>query len=242
MISETPCLDSQKQILKLIHKSLPSTKGKDSFVDLEKYIRIPIKYIKHAHSLLVPGLDSILISEEGKDPNSPAESELGPVVRESQLNEFYISAAYSLFNKSGSEYKERAILELRDWMREKGSEKEIFRYRVPKNIGIEIPTTSFKSLFKRLSAKNVVRLLKCIMLERQLIFFSSQPSEIPYITEALLSLLWPMRWCCLYVPRLPISIWETLHAVMPYIVGLPSQYKEFVSLLNFRLTHKNRLL
>jgi len=230
MISEAPCLDAQKKILKHIHKSISFDKSKNSFIDLEKYIRIPIKYIKHAHSLLVPGLDSILMSEEDNNKNSPPESELGPVVKDSQLSEFYISAAYSLFpeDKPGHEFKERAVLELRDWVREKGSETEIFRYRVPKNIGIEIPTTSFKPLFKRLSAKNVVRLLKCILLERKLIFFSSQPDEIPYITQALLSMLWPLQWCCLYVPRLPIAIWETLHAIMPYIVGLPSQYKEFV--------------
>jgi len=223
VISETSCLDAQKQLLKFLNKTFVPSRLKDTCVDLEKYVRIPTRYIKNAKS----ELDSIL---GGQD--SPKEGELGPVIRESQLAEFYISAFYSLApqKKYLGESKERIILALKDWTKGKVADKELLRYRITKSVGIEIPTTSFKALFKKLSAKNIVRILKSILLERQIIFFSSQPSEIPYVTEALLSLIWPFKWCCIYIPFLPISIWETLHACMPYIVGISAQYKEFIAL------------
>ena len=227
VISETSCLDAQKQLLKFLNKTFVPSRLKDACVDLEKYIRIPTRYIKDVKSFEKSELDSILGSQD-----SPKEGELGPVIRESQLAEFYISAFYSLVpqKKYLGESKERIILNLKDWTKGKIPDKELLRYRITKSVGIEIPTTSFKPLFKKLSAKNIVRILKSILLERQIIFFSSQPSEIPYITEALLSLIWPFKWCCIYIPFLPISIWETLHACMPYIVGISAQYKEFVTL------------
>jgi len=230
VISETSCLDAQKQLLKFINRTFVPGRLKDAFVDLEKYIRVPTKYIKRVYSLRRPGFESILGDQEEKQ--SPKEGDLGPVIRESQLVEFYISAFYSLMppKKSPQESQERIILALKDWTKSKVADKELLRYRITKSVGIEIPTTSFKPLFKRLSARNIVRLLKAILLERQIIFFSSQPSEIPYVTEALLNLIWPFKWCCIYIPFLPISIWETLHACMPYIVGISAQYKEFIAL------------
>lgn len=233
VISETSCLDAQKQLLKFINRTFVPGRLKDAYVDLEKYIRIPTKYIKRVYSVQRAGFDSILGNQESQEGKQSAnEGDLGPVVRESQLVEFYISAFYSLMppKKSPQESQERIILALKDWTKSKVADKELLRYRITKSVGIEIPTTSFKPLFKRLSAGNIVRLLKAILLERQIIFFSSQPSEIPYVTEALLSLIWPFKWCCIYIPFLPISIWETLHACMPYIVGISAQYKEFIAL------------
>ena len=38
------------------------------------------------------------------------------------------------------------------------------------------------------------------------------------------------KWCCMYVPFFPICLWEHLHALMPYIVGMDSKHKQFVTL------------
>ncbi len=145
VISETSCLDAQKQLLKFLNKTFVPSRLKDACVDLEKYIRIPTRYIKDVKSFEKSELDSILGSQD-----SPKEGELGPVIRESQLAEFYISAFYSLVpqKKYLGESKERIILNLKDWTKGKIPDKELLRYRITKSVGIEIPTTSFKPLFK----------------------------------------------------------------------------------------------
>lgn len=38
----------------------------------------------------------------------------------------------------------------------------------------------------------------------------------------------PSDYLCVYIPFLPVSMWETCHAFMPYIIGMSSRYKTFI--------------
>ena len=35
-------------------------------------------------------------------------------------------------------------------------------------------------------------------------------------------------WGCIYIPFMPVNMWETLDAMMPFIVGMDKKYKDFV--------------
>jgi len=41
-------------------------------------------------------------------------------------------------------------------------------------------------------------------------------------------MIFPFEWVCVYIPFLPIAMWETLEAIMPYIIGLQSKYEDFI--------------
>lgn len=66
------------------------------------------------------------------------------------------------------------------------------------------------------------------------------------MTEALLSLITPFTWNCIYIPFAPIELWEYTTAIQPYIIGFSKAYKPYVWLLdpprqileNIDITHK----
>jgi len=46
-------------------------------------------------------------------------------------------------------------------------------------------------------------------------------------------------WCCIYIPYLPLSLWEVIHAIMPFIVGVAREHKEFVRTLGVSIDINN---
>lgn len=63
-----------------------------------------------------------------------------------------------------------------------------------------------------------------------MIFFASDPSEIPQITEALLSFIKPLTWTHIYIPCSHIDIWEYANAIQPFIMGFSSHHASFVEI------------
>ncbi|KAM3143925.1 hypothetical protein pb186bvf_003976 [Paramecium bursaria] len=87
---------------------------------------------------------------------------------------------------------------------------------------------SFQALFQKLSMTSVIKLVQCIILEKQIILFSNQVWDLANIAEALLSFIYPLKWRCIYIPYLPAQLIDTLHASVPYIIGVHKNEKERV--------------
>lgn len=121
------------------------------------------------------------------------------------------------------------------------STDDILSFVVPDQIIFYIPNFAFRVLFRKLSLINIVRLITNILLERQIIIFSENPADTTILCESLLYLLTPVTWNCIYIPFMPIELWETLNAMMPYIVGIPKKYKKFVRIPQ-KLTQFSSLL
>ena len=198
MVSTLPCFDTQRRILKYMYGDLLQAKDKDY---CGRNIRIPTRHIwniaclfKDQQGNISPKDDASIDREWEKTFEYNRKKHLKGVgveeevlIHESRLREFYISAIFSLLDIP-KKPAEKTLLKLHHEDRN----DELLRYRVVKRAGIYLPQTTYKLLFKRLSAKNIVRIFKYILLERQLIFFSSHEEEIPYITEAFLSLISPL--------------------------------------------------
>ena len=194
LISTSPCFDTQRQVLQFMYKSLFARKQENQCT---REMKIPKKWIKVLEELDTRqesgeklNIDSIWANEFPNRQqlyNKLGTSEDCFVIKESQLKEFYISVLFSLM-KMDRTPSERLLMNLFD----QGGEEELARYRVPLTDAIDSPHSDYRHLFQKLSPENIVTIMKCMLLEKKIIFFSATPGDIPYITEALLGLLSPM--------------------------------------------------
>lgn len=97
---------------------------------------------------------------------------------------------------------------------------QFVKYNLSGRATFFVPNFSFKTLFRKLKIVNIIKIVKYIILEKQIIIFSSAPGETASLTEALLHLIFPLTWGCIYIPFMPLEMWEILNAMMPYIIGM----------------------
>jgi hypothetical protein len=81
-------------------------------------------------------------------------------------------------------------------------------------------------LFECLSPENVVLLFSAVLIERQILFVSSQYSLLTLCAEAVTSLLYPLTWTHAYIPILPKKLIGMLAAPFPFVTGIHTSYLE----------------
>ena len=75
-------------------------------------------------------------------------------------------------------------------------------------------------LLLALPPETIIDVLLLILMERKIVFVSSTPTLISEITEALLSMLFPLTWVFAYIPSCPTSLIGLLDAPTPFILGI----------------------
>ena len=78
----------------------------------------------------------------------------------------------------------------------------------------------FRVLFECLDIGNILFAWYTLACEQKVLLVSSQLSLLTVCSEILCSLLFPMKWCHLYIPVLPRSLSPMLDAPMPYLCGI----------------------
>ena len=81
------------------------------------------------------------------------------------------------------------------------------------------PLSHCQQLFSLLKAETLVEVWSSLMLERQVLLHSSDPSVLTPIVLALTRLLYPYRWEHVLVPVLPDELSTFLETVVPYLMG-----------------------
>lgn len=84
---------------------------------------------------------------------------------------------------------------------------------------------SMEELFNCLSIENVVALVTCMLLERQVVLLSSRYSVLTCVGETLKSLIAPLVWSHVFAPILPKSMLECLQCPTPYLFGVHASYQ-----------------
>lgn len=51
-----------------------------------------------------------------------------------------------------------------------------------------------------------------------------RPSTLTAVAEAVVTLLFPFKWQCPYIPLCPLGLSEVLHAPLPYLIGVDSRF------------------
>ena len=93
-------------------------------------------------------------------------------------------------------------------------------WSLPYNLPIPWVSLPFSVLFECLNTDNILSIWLAIVLERQVLFTSTQLSLLTLCCEILISLLFPLKWSHAYIPVLPKFLIPILSAPMPFICGI----------------------
>ena len=90
----------------------------------------------------------------------------------------------------------------------------------------EIPgsrNTDLYALFRALDIEVIVTLFEFALAEARIIFLSKHTSMLHLACHALSQLIYPLKWCGVFIPVLPQRLVQALDAPCPYIIGLNTQ-------------------
>lgn len=91
----------------------------------------------------------------------------------------------------------------------------------PPSVGLPpVDDSCFRALFQALDARNVAHLVACLLCEQRVLLHSESMGLLCAVSEALLSLLFPLCWPHVCVPILPLQLIEYLDAPVPYLMGV----------------------
>lgn len=94
----------------------------------------------------------------------------------------------------------------------------------PVSSPLPLSGASFVKLLQNLGPENTCSLLLAVLTEHKLLLHSLRPDVLTSVSEALLSMTFPLRWLCPYIPLCPLRMADVLCAPMPFIVGVHSSY------------------
>uniref|UniRef100_A0A3Q2D009 DENN/MADD domain containing 4B n=1 Tax=Cyprinodon variegatus TaxID=28743 RepID=A0A3Q2D009_CYPVA len=97
----------------------------------------------------------------------------------------------------------------------------------PVSSPLQISGASFLKLLQNLGPGNACTLLLAVLTEHKLLLHSLRPDVLTSVSEALVSMTFPLRWLCPYIPLCPLQMADVLLAPMPFIVGVHSSYFDF---------------
>ncbi|XP_017484119.1 PREDICTED: DENN domain-containing protein 4C isoform X2 [Rhagoletis zephyria] len=82
----------------------------------------------------------------------------------------------------------------------------------------------FHMLLQNLGTDNCLHVLLLALTEQKLLIHSLRPATLTAVGEAIVSLLFPFKWQCPYIPLCPLGLAEVLHAPLPYLIGVDSRF------------------
>ncbi|XP_032415399.1 DENN domain-containing protein 4B [Xiphophorus hellerii] len=94
----------------------------------------------------------------------------------------------------------------------------------PVSSPLPLSGASFLKLLQNLGPENSCTLLLAVLTEHKLLLHSLRPDVLTSVSEALVSMTFPLRWLCPYIPLCPLQMADVLLAPMPFIVGVHSSY------------------
>lgn len=87
--------------------------------------------------------------------------------------------------------------------------------------------TNFLDMFRVLSVRSIIDIWTALVSEHSVIFSSRSWLLMAHVMEGFRSLLFPLKWQGIYVPRLPPSMETYLDAPVPYIIGINTALQEY---------------
>lgn len=84
----------------------------------------------------------------------------------------------------------------------------------------------FRNIFRRKQIFGITIFFKLIFFYIFIILLSHifRPSTLTAVAEAVVTLLFPFKWQCPYIPLCPLGLSEVLHAPLPFLIGVDSRF------------------
>ncbi|MBN3277328.1 MTMR5 protein, partial [Polyodon spathula] len=97
--------------------------------------------------------------------------------------------------------------------------------QTPINDSLPVSGCSVALLFKQLGIINVLYLFCAALTEHKILFLSSSYQRLTDACRALLSIMFPLKYCFTYIPILPGKLLEVLCTPTPFIIGVSSFFR-----------------
>ncbi|XP_073464759.1 DENN domain-containing protein 4B isoform X2 [Aquarana catesbeiana] len=94
----------------------------------------------------------------------------------------------------------------------------------PVSSPLPLSGASYVTLLQNLGPESAVTLLLAVLTEQKLLIHSQRPDVLTSVAEALVTIIFPLRWQCPYIPLCPLTLSDVLCAPVPFIVGIHSSY------------------
>ncbi|OCT69558.1 DENN domain-containing protein 4B [Xenopus laevis] len=94
----------------------------------------------------------------------------------------------------------------------------------PVSSPLPLSGASYVTLLQNLGPETPVTLLLAVLTENKVLIHSQRPDVLTSVGEALVSIIFPLRWQCPYIPLCPLTLSDVLCAPVPFIVGIHSSY------------------
>lgn len=89
-----------------------------------------------------------------------------------------------------------------------------------------------KTLIDQLSVDMIIMVLHLILLEQKLLFVSDLTSDLSFVIDAFLALIYPLRWQRTIIPILSDDLLQYVQSFMPFIMGInEKQLKNALNLI-----------
>ncbi|RXM97783.1 Myotubularin-related protein 5 [Acipenser ruthenus] len=97
--------------------------------------------------------------------------------------------------------------------------------QTPINDSLPVSGCSVALLFRQLGIINVLYLFCAALTEHKILFLSSSYQRLTDSCRALLSIMFPLKYCFTYIPILPGKLLEVLCTPTPFIIGVSSFFR-----------------
>mmetsp|Transcript_8458 Transcript_8458/g.18552 ORF Transcript_8458/g.18552 Transcript_8458/m.18552 type:complete len:601 (-) Transcript_8458:779-2581(-) len=87
----------------------------------------------------------------------------------------------------------------------------------------------FEALLSCLRPENIATVVSSLLVELPVLIITEYPELLTFVTQALLSLLFPFEWHHPYIPLLPNKMLEIIQAPFPFLIGIHSTHFSNVS-------------
>lgn len=98
-------------------------------------------------------------------------------------------------------------------------------FRPPLNCVNNIKGFSLYPLFATLGIDDIILIFEQILSEGKILLVSQHLGLLNHVTEALSLFMFPLYWQHVFIPVLPASMWNFIHAPVPFLIGAHSDCK-----------------
>ena len=91
-----------------------------------------------------------------------------------------------------------------------------------------ITTSTFTKLFDYLSVDNIIIVFRLLLSEKKILFIHDDYTELSYITNTFISLLYPFKWVHTYIPIMSDQMLKYLETFLPFLNGIHKSLMKFV--------------
>ncbi|CAH1795855.1 unnamed protein product [Owenia fusiformis] len=102
--------------------------------------------------------------------------------------------------------------------------QEALSLSMPEDSPLPHSGASFVTLLKNLGPEDSMNVLLFALMEHKLLLHSLRPAVLTSVTEAVITMIFPLKWQCPYIPLCPLGMSGVLNAPCPFIVGVDSRY------------------